>query len=64
MQRTGASRAQITYTQRLMKSDKGRRQLCADEPEYNRAAVTEGHIRAVRQILNSSGQLFDAAWKV
>jgi hypothetical protein len=47
-----------------MRSDKGREFLMSDEPGFKRASITEGHVRAIREVMRQAAFLFDAAWKL
>ena len=61
---TGATVHDIEYTRVLMKTETGIDNLFSEEPKFNRASVTNGHIRAIRQIIKDSKVMFDATWKV
>jgi hypothetical protein len=54
----------ITYVRRLLRSEKGRRMLQSPLPASNAIRVTVGHIRAIREIMSTTPQLFTAAWKI
>ena len=58
------SRSNIDYVRKLMRSDKGREYLMSEEPTFKRASITEGHVRAIREVMRQASFLFDAAWKL
>ena len=61
---TKASADTVSYVQRLMHSEKGRRHLLEEKPGFRRKPVSEAHVRAVKAVMRAGGALFDSAWKV
>ena len=54
---TGATQGDVSYVKKLLSTVEGREKLMEDKPEWKRASVTMGHIRAVREIMTKSNSL-------